>query len=245
MDNAVLRDMIRYLLGYTFLLCSCGMFTDFRTVKVSLPQNQPPWFTDDTNRTGKVIYPGKSGQIESSTIEWDDSFRILVEKGSSVPIACFPSGNLKPAGAFLSIDSENGKEFKLDWKNGFLADLLLKMMKKGIPVEHINIQRLSEEIENKCVGDPWSINREMLEDAIIFNTLSVYKIRQGGLKDIILQIEGYWVPDNPFYPAASSNSQGELILEKIYQGMHKFRNPETKELLDILVGNDGYEYLLH
>lgn len=237
--------MIRYLLVYVSLLCSCGIFTDFRTIRVSFPDEAPPWFIDDTNRTGKVIYPGKSGHIESSTIEWDDSFRILIEKGSSVPIACFPSGNLKPAGAFLSINPENGKALKLDWGNGFLADLLLEMMGKGIPIEHINIQRLSKEIENKCDGDPWSINREILEEAIIYNTLSVYKIKSGNLQDITLPLEGNWISDNPFYPVAVSNSEGELFLEGIYPGMHRFQNPATKEQLDILIREDGYEYLLH
>ena len=236
--------MIRYLLLFISLLGSCGIFTDFRTIRVSLPDETPPWFLDDTNQTGEVFYPGESGHIESSTIDWDESFSILVEKGSSVPVACYPSGNLKPAGAFLSMDSKNGKALKLEWGNGFLADLLLEMMEKNIPIEHINIRRLSEEIKTECNGDPWSINRKILEEAIIYNTLSVYKIRSGDRRDIILPVEGPWVSDNPFYPAAASNSQGELLLEGIYPGMHKFQNPDTKEQLDILVGVDSYEYLI-
>lgn len=237
--------MIRYLLFFVSLLTSCGIFTDFRTITVSLPDETPPWFIDDNNQTGKVLSPGESGLIESSTINWDGNFTIRVEKGSSVPVACYPSGYLKPAGAFFSLDSENGQTLKLKWSDGFLADILLEMMKRGVPIEHINIRRLSEEIETECDGDPWSINREILEEAIIYNTLSVYKIRSGNRQDIILPVEGLWVSDNPFYPAAASNSEGELLLEGIYPGMHRFKNPVTKEQLDILVGDDGYEYLLH
>jgi len=236
--------MIRYLLVYVSFLSSCGIFTDFRTITVSLPDETPPWFIDDNNQTGKVLFPGESGYIENSTIDWDGSFKIRIEKGSSVPVTCYPSGNLKPAGAFLSLDSENGQVLKLEWADGFLADLLLEMMKRGVPIEHINIRRLSEKIETECNSDPWSINREILEEAIIYNTLSVYKIRPGDQRDIILPIEGLWVPDNPFYPAAASNSQGKLLLEGIYPGMHKFQNPDTKEQLDILVGVDSYEYLI-
>ncbi len=237
--------MIRYLLLYVSLLSSCGIFTDFRTVTVFLPDQMPPWFQNDETPKGEVFFPGPSGFIESSAIDWNGSFTIRVEKGSSVPIACYPSGYLKPAGAFLSLDSENGQSVKLKWSQGFLSDLLLEMMKKGVPIEHMNIRRLSEEIESECSGDPWSIDRELLKEAIIYNTLSVYKIRSGDRRDIILPLEGSWTSDNPFYPPIVSDPSGELLLEGIYPGMHRFRNPETKELLDILVEDDWYEYLLH
>lgn len=237
--------MIRYLLFFVSLLGSCGLFTDFRTITVSLPNEMPPWFENNGSQTGEVFYPGTSGFIESRTINWNSSFTIRIEKGNSVPVACYPSGLLKPAGAFLALDSENGQVLKLEWEKGFLSDLLLELMKKGVPVEHINIRRLSEEIESECIGDPWSIDREILKEAIIYNTLSVYKIRQRDQTDIVLPLEGLWISDNPFYPPIVSGSQGELILEEIYPGLHRFRNPVTKEQLDILVGDDGFEYLLH
>ncbi|MCK5675192.1 MAG: hypothetical protein KAH95_17560 [Spirochaetales bacterium] len=237
--------MIRYLLFFVLLLSSCGIFTDFRTIEVSLPDEAPPWFIATENQIGKVIYPGESGYIESSTIDWNKDFSIVVEKGSIVPVACYPSGTLKPAGAFLSMDSENGKTLKLEWENGFLADLLLEMIEKNVPIEHINIRRLYEEIKTECNGDPWSINREILEEAIIYNTLSVYKIRQGDQIDIVLPLEGLWISDNPFYPPIVSDPQREWFLEGIYPGMHRFQNPVTKEYLDILIGDGGYEYLLH
>ncbi len=237
--------MIRYLLFFVSLLASCGIFTDFRTITVSLPDELPSWFLNDTSRKGEVFYPGASGLIESSAINWDGSFTIRIEKGSSVPVACYPSGFLKPAGAFLSLDSENAQALKLEWAKGFLSDLLLEIMRKGIPIEHINIRRLSEEIKSECRGDPWSIDRKILKEAIIYNTLSMYKIRQGDQRDIVLPLEGSWVSDNPFYPPAVSDPEGKLLLEGIYPGIHRFRNPETKEQLDILIKDDGFEYLLH
>ncbi|MCK5197596.1 MAG: hypothetical protein KAR21_04560, partial [Spirochaetales bacterium] len=166
------------------------------------------------------------------------------EKGSSVPVACYPSGFLKPAGAFLSLDSENENELQLQWSEGFLSDLLLDVMEKGVPTEHINIRRLAEEIEAECDGDPWSIDRKLLKEAIIYNTLSVYKIKSGDRRDIVLPIGGSWISDNPFYPPITSDSEEDLLLEGIYPGLHRFRNPVTKELLDILVGDDDYEYLI-
>ncbi|MCK5671966.1 MAG: hypothetical protein KAH95_01245, partial [Spirochaetales bacterium] len=78
---------------------------------------------------------------------------------------------------------------------------------------------------------------------IIYNSLSVYKIKSGIPRDITIPIEGSWISDNPFYPLSVSNPQGELLLEGIYPGLHRFQNPETKEQLDILVWDDGYEYL--
>ena len=237
--------MIKYLLFFVSLLGSCGIFTDFRTITVSLPDEMPPWFKNDEVQKGEVFYPGASGLIERSTIDWDGSFTIRIEKGSIVPVACYPSAYLKPAGAFLSLDSENGKTLKLEWAKGFLVDLILEIMRKGVPIEHINIRRLSEEIESECSGDPWSINRELLKEAIIYNTLSVYKIRQDDQRDIILPIEGSWISDNPFYQPIISDPQGELLLEGIYPGLHRFQNPVTKQQLDILVGDDGYEYLLY
>lgn len=233
--------MGKYLFLFIILLHGCELFTNYRTITVSFPEKLPPWFLD--NNTGKIVYPGVSGSIESTLIGWNEDISIEIEKGSSVPIACYPSGYLKPAGAVLTKDLFPGQNLQLKWENGFLAELLLDLLKKGIPIEHLNTERLIEEIQIKSNGDPWSINKELLLEAIIYNSLSVYKIKSGIPRDITIPIEGSWISDNPFYPLSVSNPQGELLLEGIYPGLHRFQNPETKEQLDILVWDDGYEYL--
>jgi len=220
------------------------LFTNYRTITVSLPQEAPPWFKDSNEPTGKVFYPGVSGTIESKTVEWKDNFTILIEKGSFIPIALYPSGYLKPAGAILLEDQFPGQKIKLKWSDGFLADLLLDLIKKEIPIEHLNTERLIAEIQTKSNGDPWSIDRDLLLDAIIYNSLSVYKIKSGIRRDIIIPIEGSWISDNPFYPLIVSNLQGELLLEEIYPGLHRFKNQNTNEQFDILVFDDGFEYLI-
>jgi len=227
------------------LLSGCELFSNYRTVTVTLPSKAPPWFSNNNNQTGKVFYPGISGSIENTNIEWSSSFSIEIEKGSSIPIVCFPSGYLKPAGAVLLEDIFPGKTIQLDWSEGFLAELLVELMKKGISTEHLNINRLAKEIQTECEGDPWSIDQELLMDAIIYNSLSVYKIKSGELLEITIPITGEWISDNPFYPHIFSNSEGEILIDGIYPGLHRFKNPETKEQLDILVWDDGYEYLLH
>ena len=234
--------MSKYFLLIIILLNGCELFTNFKTISVSLPEEPPPWFQDSNSQTGKVLYPGISGAIESDAIDWEKSFTISIEKGSFVPIALYPSGYLKPAGAILIKDQFPGQELQLNWSDGFLSELLLELMGKGIPTEHLNINRLAEEIQEESEGDPWSINKDLLLDAIIYNSLSVYKIKSGIRKDIILPLDGTWISDNPFYPV--SVSQGELILGGIYPGVHRFQNRETKEQLDILVWNKGFEYLI-
>ncbi|MEA1911754.1 MAG: hypothetical protein U9N32_08810, partial [Spirochaetota bacterium] len=220
-------------------------FTNYSTVTVSLPNEAPPWFQDSNEQTGKVTYPGVSGTIESETVEWKGSFNIRIEKGSFIPIALYPSGYLKPAGAILLKDQFPGQKIQLKWSDGFLAELLLDLIKMGIPIEHLNINRLTSEIEKESDGDPWSIDRGLLMDAIIYNSLSVYKIKSGNRQNITLPMEGSWISDNPFYPLSVPNPQGELLLEGIYTGIHRLKNQDTNEQFDILVGNDGYEYLLH
>ena len=237
--------MTKYLLLFTLLLSGCELFTNYRTVTVSLPSKTPPWFGDSNAQTGEVFYPGISGSIESNVIEWNSSFSIEIEKGSSIPITCFPSGYLKPAGAVIIEDIYPGKNIQLLWTEGFLANLLIELIKKGINTEHLNITRLNEDIQTVCKGDPWSINKDLLEDAIIYNSLSVYKIKLGKLQEITIPITGKWISDNPFYPHIFSNSEGEILIEGIYPGLHRFQNPETKQKMDIHVLDDGYEYLLY
>jgi hypothetical protein len=237
--------MARYLILVLIFLTGCEIFTNYKTVTVYLPESDPPWFIDSNNRTGTVFYPGISNKKESLDINWNNSFTIRIGKSSNVPIACYPSGYLKPAGAVLSLYPEKGETVQLNWEEGFLADLLLDLMQKELPVEHLNINKIVEEIGNKCQKDPWSISRDILEEAIIYNTLSVYKIKLSPRIDITLPLEGTWVSDNPFFSLSVSNLQGELLLEGIYSGLHRFRNPETEEQMDILVEDDSYKYLLH
>jgi len=236
--------MTKLLLLLTLLLSGCELFTNYRTITVSLPSKAPPWFSNNNKQTGKVFYPGISGSIESTDIEWNGSFSIEIEKGSSIPIVCYPSGYLKPAGAVLIEDIFPGETIQLEWSEGFLAELLIELLKKGITTEHLNIEKLSEEIQTECTGDPWIINRELLMDAIIYNSLSAYKIKSGITRDIILPISGAWISDNPFYPHVVSTIQGELILKEIYPGVHRFKNQNTNEQFDILVFDDGFEYLI-
>lgn len=237
--------MGKYLLFFIFLFIGCNFFTNNRTVTVSFPKEHPPWFQDSNNPTGKVFYSGVSGSIESTVIEWNDNFKIEIEKGSSIPIACYPSGYLKPAGTVLNIDIVPGQNLQLTWEDGFLAEILLDLIKKNIPIEHLNISRLANEIQIESEGDPWSIDRELLMDAIIYNSLSVYKIKSGELQEMTIPTVGEWISDNPFYPHILSYMEEEIFLEGIYPGLHRFQNPETKQQLDILVWNGGYEYLLH
>jgi hypothetical protein len=236
--------MGKYLFLFIFLFYGCELFTDYRTITISLPEEPPPWFQKSDNKTGKVLYPGVSGSIDSTMINWNGNFCIEIEKGSSIPIACYPSAYLKPAGAVLTKDLIPGQNLQLKWSEGFLADLLLDLKKKGIPIENLNINRLAEEIQEESEGDTWSIDKELLMDAIIYNSLSVYKIKSGLIQDITLPFEGTWLSDNPFYPLSESNLQGELLLKGIYPGLHRFLNLETKEQLDILVWDDGFEYLI-
>ncbi|MCK5153279.1 MAG: hypothetical protein KAQ93_02890 [Spirochaetales bacterium] len=237
--------MTKYLLLFIILLNGCELFTNYRTITVSLPKAPPPWFQDSNKQTGIVLYPGTSGYIESTVIEWKGSFSIEMEKGSSIPIACYPSGYLKPAGAILTTDLLPGQNLQLNWEDGFLADLLLDLMEKRISIEYLNINRLSEEIQDECEGDPWSINKNLLMDAIIYNSLSVYKIKTGELQEITIPITGEWISDNPFYPQIFSNTEENILINGFYPGLHRFQNPETRQQLDILVWGDGFEYLEH
>jgi len=236
--------MNKYLLLIVLILSGCKLFTNYRTITVSLPKEPPPWFQDSNNQTGKIFYPGISGSIENTNIEWKSNICIEIEKGSSIPIACYPSGYLKPAGAVLIKDLPPGENLQLKWSDGFLADMLLDLIRKGLPIEHLNIERLADEILTESEGNPWSIDRELLMDAIIYNSLSVYKIKSGVLQDITIPLTGEWISDNPFFPHIVSNTEGAILIEGIYSGLHRFQNPEIKQQLDILVWDDGFEYLI-
>jgi hypothetical protein len=235
--------MGKYLIIFIIFLNGCNFFTDYRTITVSLPYNSAPWFQDDS--IGKVFYPGTSGSVESSVIEWSRDFNIEIEKGSSVPITCYPSGYLKPAGAILPMDLKNMDKLQLSWNQGFLAELLLQLIEKGIRIEGINIPRLMDEINTESQGDPWSIDKEKLSDAIIYNSLSIYKIKKENFQIITIPITGTWISDNPFFPVSVSNVQNELIIEDIYRGLHRFKNPVTNQHLDLLVKDESFEYLVY
>ena len=237
--------MSKYLLLLNLLLSSCGIFNNYRTFTVALPVNPPPWYMDDQYKKGKVLYCGNSGFVETININWNGNFRVRLEKGSSIIIACYPSGSLKPAGAVLYKNIYEEKIIQLEWEDGFLADLLIDLKEIGIQTDQLNIRRLKNGIKEKCNNNPWSLDRDLLKEAIIYNTLSVYKIKAGILQNIFIPVEGIWISDNPFFPVSFSNSEGVLVFNNIYTGQHRFLNPETKKHLDILVWDDGFEYLFY
>ncbi len=226
----------------------CTLFSSYACITVVFPTGGSPWEAYGGVSSYFLVYPDPLGDdkdlLRLEVKRGTKGAVIKIRKGSSVPVALYPEGALKPAGGIYPLDLQNPTTLLLSDTEGFLADMLLELHREAGRIEGVDIQRLREVIGEKCGGDPWSIDKTTLEMSLLFGSLSVYKVKRLASRDIAIPgVPGKWIADDPFIPGRSADSGGTLYLQ-LCPGMYAFLERETLRELYVHVSGDHFEYLL-
>ncbi len=241
------HSWIHLSIGILVLITGCSYFSDYRTLTVQLPLKVSPWEKEGFISEYLIVFPGGSDPNTLTSLYMkpgEETITIRIRKGPSVPVAVYPDGMLKPLGGIFPFDLTDRSTLMLSGEKGFIADILLDLAAEHERIEAVNIERLDVLIREKSNGDPWSIDPEVLKNSLILGSISEYKIKKMELQDInISNMQGTWIPDDPFMREWNSDSGGNLIMQ-LYPGISCLLNRETKHILYISVGTGGYEYIV-
>jgi hypothetical protein len=188
-----------------------------------------------------MSYPGWVHVIETAPAFSLPETPLLVRKGLFIPILMQPTADnvdLPPAGALYPLDSSGGHRVQLNWEEGPLCRLLLKLISEGIDIETINIERLVEEIGERALGDPWKLDWEAIGSALLSGSFRSSRIRRRPERTVVLDArEGLWFTESPFSPLYKSRPGAGLELS-LPLGFHRIFHASSKLYLEIQVGEN-------
>ena len=220
------------------LAAGCSLLGDSVEVGIVLPELPPEWepiLRAEGSPSFLVRAPGR-GRLPQELLvpvpgaaPSQAACRLTLPKRANLPVVAVPivqgrSDLLRPAGGLFPAALGGGGTMALAWKDGFLATLLLALAERGQLIEALNARRLSGEIEKRCAGDPWSLDREAILLLLSLGSFRTDRIKELPPHSLVLHCApgSRWVEGNPFRPAIQADELGVLAVAPIVAGFHAF-----------------------
>ncbi|MCL2792168.1 MAG: hypothetical protein FWD87_03680 [Spirochaetaceae bacterium] len=161
------------------------------------------------------------------------------EKNSKEHITFYPAGGIFP---------ESGKDGKLflTWEDGFVAEIIYKMVGNGYNLESFNIGRLKNYVIDRSSGNPWIYNEENIIYALSFGIFNANFVRRLESHQIVLQIpyevsgKKGWVLSNLSDSRIFEENNGVLILDDIPKRNVFIFSDTGKEFAELFLDGSGW-----
>jgi len=214
----------------------CSLFADSIEVVIVLPAVPPAWepiLRAEGSPSFLVRAPGRGRQLQEvllpAPLSIQATCRLKLPKRANLPVVAVPvvqgrSDLLRPAGGLFPAALSDGGKLSLSWEDGFLAALLLTLAERGQLLEALNARRLSEEIERRCAGDPWSLDQGAILTLLSLGSFRADRIKILPLRSINLHCApgSRWVEGDPFRSSHQADALGALSVDPIVAGFHAY-----------------------
>ena len=229
---------------FLLLACSYGRETEVRLILPELPDLR---LSREGELSFVVQYPGWDGLVETVELEpGTKTLTVSLPRMINTPVLAYPvlgweEGDLLPCGALFPLDFNGNQELQLSWEQGFQADLFMTLLDQGVPLEHFNAPRLCSEIQNRCWGNPWSIDKERLITVLRFGTFRSNYILQ--LPEYVVDVDfdkGVYFRSNLLLPGFVCTRGQRKTLEGLTQGYHHFLNIVKKETTTVYITEEEW-----
>jgi hypothetical protein len=224
---------IFYKLTFISLLISfysCSLLQSHIDLALELPQIPTHWKETFTIRKYKLVYPGPSGGLVESDIEYcGKCVRIELYKSYNSFVLAYPivsehNISLPPAAAIFPLHLKQGDEHTLvlTWEAGFSASLFERLWQKGVDVKSFNTPRLLDKIQEKAPDDPWLLDADLIVERMAAYDFSAYDVKLLPVRDVFLEIpSGSWFMESPFSRVFTNEGGDTLHLEGVSLGFHR------------------------
>lgn len=246
---------------------NCAFVTPGVRLTVRMPEGGGPWGGDPPS--WEVEYIGKDGKLERCSLDrGGTTVEIETQRALNVPVAAYPRGRLKPAGAFVDHRAEGGEQFsgrrelRLSWEEGPAAEIFLALYEEPERSARVDAAYLTALMVLEGEGDPWSCDLERIRGAIVFRTISSIQVSQKEMYEAVLLLpESEWISDNPLFGGELKEYTGEdfrneytiegsscpcgeapafeVCFTGLYPGIHRFYSPAADLELHISMKKNG------
>jgi hypothetical protein len=222
----------------------CSLLQNHIDLTLELPPLPVHWNETFTIQKYTLIYPGPSGGLVESDIEYGSkSVCVALFKGYNSFVLAYPvvsdhNIRLPPAAAVFPIHLKWGDEHTLvlSWEAGFAASLFERLWRKGIDLKNFNTPRLLEKIREKAPDDPWLIDADLIVERLSAYDFSAYDIKSLAVRDVVVQIpSGEWFMESPFSGVCANESSGTLLFKGVSLGFHRLFQYDSGLRFDMYV----------
>ncbi len=229
-----------------FSSCTWGLLQPGVEVQVRIPA--AAWAEAGVGVSHQLVFPDARGELKELCLAAGVSSAVIrVQRGFNVPIAAYPFGRLKPAGAFVTQHVNNGlrkKVVPLRNRYGPPAHSMLELRAQADRCETVRTEALTREMEAEGEGDPWKCDLERIKSAIVRGRLNRLQVCELESFDVSLDLAaGDWMAGNRLWKGrVSSSGAGELKAVEfsgLYAGRHCFYSPSSGLELHLYVDKKG------
>jgi hypothetical protein len=219
------------ILWQPLLPLACSLYRHSLPLTVRLPRTPDHWQAAFPELRYRIVYPipDRDG-FEELIVEQGTQPVIELPKILYLPVLAYPiisakSLELPPAGAIYPTDTQSSS-ITLSWESGAAAEVLYRLMIRGVNCSSINAPRLRTEMVERCQGDPWSLDLSLICSQLASRDFRVTDIHLTPYRDLLLEsYSGHWFLESPFRTPV--NAEGYLRLERVPLGTHLLFNGAT------------------
>ncbi|MBN2736619.1 MAG: hypothetical protein JXR70_06530 [Spirochaetales bacterium] len=187
----------------------------------------------------KLVY-FDDGRNEFLLNSRDSLLTITLPSEKYIPFLVYPISNgipLKPAGAIFPYHYDETRALMVfDWKQGPLAEMVMKLAEKGFFLESFNLAKLEHYLTLKFSENPWDWDQQNFMNALVNHEADYFDIRKRGKHEFLvdLPVDLYFSE----YPDVESfsNTSGKLSLW-LYEGYNRFFNRDFSIVYHIQVSS--------
>jgi len=231
------------------LLClvsaSCGALLPEVPLTVRMPDLPESWESWAGGITFRLIFPSPEGGLEEIPgLEPGSLTTVRHRPGEKFPVLASPepgallpsAGGFRPAGGIFPLDCEPGGLLTLRWREGFLADCLMRIWENTGTLEWIHLERLREAVLREAPEDPWYLDGRRLIRPLIFGRFYGGFVAPGEVREVFLPAElTGWSWGDPLMEPPAGDSPARL-----YPGVHRLTRPDGGARADLQVDGRGW-----
>ena len=228
----------------------CSLLLPGIDVEIELPA--AAWEAEGLAVPHVLVYPDTDGSIQKRSLAAGVRRTIItLPRNCCVPVAAYPFGRLKPAGAFLGPDLNRDAwtgmvRLKLDYRRGALVELILGILKMEDRCRTVNFECLNTAMLKKGKGDPWGCDLERIRHSILTGTLNYLQVR--GLPEYTAEVtlpSGDWIAEPALFRGKIESSERLsddrwlVVFSELYTGCARFYSPDTNMELHLYIDKKG------
>lgn len=241
-----------FVFSALIFLSGCELFSPSIQLKLSLPPIPAHWQGAFDTLKFQLLFSGPDGEKQESIIAAGSGpIEVSISKSNNTPFIAYPligesEIRLPPAGALYPLDMVEDGTLALSWEQGVASLIIFRLSTGGIDLSTFNTQRLSEEIMERGLPDPWNLDIAYLIEKIALAAFRVTYIKAAPARNIELPVNpGSWFMESPFAYLIEIEEGETLILEAVPIGHHYLFSLSTEEYYSLFLDDEETYILTH
>ncbi|MFP4362676.1 MAG: hypothetical protein ACLFR1_02275 [Spirochaetia bacterium] len=232
--------MYRIIL-FSIVFTSCSVFSPNTAVDITVQEVPYVWKGLEQHLSYSLFVYSPDGQVQEFCLSPGEVIRYEAQKNYNTAFLAYPEYQglplrFRPAGSVWPDGLTEDGGLVLTWDQGSLAAVVAKTQR--LCRETVNTGRLSSEIAERCMENPWAFDIDRTCRALSESGFSARLLDPIDPVDVEMSLPaGSWIFTNPFLPIL--NARGEPEMYSFISGYYQAVSIDTSAYLSFLIDEEG------